>query len=431
MEAPTFNEARFLDLLGRLVALGPRLQNAPHVGLVPQEELAVDLVLGWLKPHLDRGFLQAERLASAAHPTRPSLILTLPGKGSGSVSVVGAHTDVVVADRQAEGWQRDPFVLAVEEGTLFGRGTTDCLGHVALLTELLLSLAERDQHPDRTLRVVIISNEESAPIPGLGLDYVAECGKLDVLQGGPLYWLDSADFGPTVGTGGVARWQLDVTGVSGHSGMPHNCVNALELAMAVSLDLGRWFAGTFPAHLDESRYGFGSPSSLKATVIAVDNRGITTIPGTARVEGDLRLTPFYDMAEVKQATAAFVADLGLRLEHGEVPAGYPRVRTQAGKAGTLAFGFVGGATSGLACDLNSPALAALERAIRAVRGSEAVRRFSITGALPLVRELQGRGFDIQITGFGQSSSYHAPNEQAKLQDFRDGFQILLRVILES
>ena len=46
--------------------------------------------------------------------------------------------------RQAnpENWSRDPFALTVEGDKLFGRGTTDCLGHVGMLTRLFIALAE-------------------------------------------------------------------------------------------------------------------------------------------------------------------------------------------------------------------------------------------------------------------------------------------------
>ena len=67
-------------------------------------------------------------------------------------------------------------------------------------------------------------------MPGIGLEYVAEVGALEPLRNGPIYWLDSADFGPTLGTGGIVTWELLARGVAGHSGMPQNCVNALELA---------------------------------------------------------------------------------------------------------------------------------------------------------------------------------------------------------
>jgi hypothetical protein len=83
---------------------------------------------------------------------------------------------------------------------------------------------------------------------------------------------------------------------------------------------------------------------------------------------------------------------------------------------------------GIACDLESPGLAVLESALAAVRGPDSVKKFSMTGALPLVRELQRRGFDVQITGFGRASYYHAPNEQASLQHFKQGFDVLREIL---
>jgi acetylornithine deacetylase/succinyl-diaminopimelate desuccinylase-like protein len=431
MSRLAFVESRFVERLRQLISHTPALQNAPHVGLVPREVLASQVVEDALAPLQASGFLSYERIAGPLAPERPSLLVKIPGTeaSSGSVSFVGAHFDVVTANREAEGWARDPFSLTVEDGVLYGRGTTDCLGHVALLTELCVALAEAGQRPRRTVYVLFISNEESAPVAGLGLDYVAECGRLELLREGPLYWLDSADFGPTVGTGGVARWELDITGVTGHSGMPHNCVNALELAMATTLELGRWFHSAFPPHAEEQRYGFLSASSFKATLMQVDNRGATTIPGSAHVEGDLRLTPFYDMAEVRRALLAYAEQLAAGVARGDAPLGFPRVLTADGRRGALRFAWKGGYTEGLACELESPALAALETAIADVRGSSQSRRFSMTGALPLVRDLRRRGFDVQITGFGLSESYHAPNERALLGDFRDGFAILERLVL--
>jgi acetylornithine deacetylase len=38
------------------------------------------------------------------------------------------------------------------------------------------------------------------------------------------------------------------------------------------------------------------------------------------------------------------------------------------------------------------------------------------------------GFDIQITGYGLSKTYHADNEYALLSDMMDAMQILLRII---
>ncbi len=417
------NTDAFLATLSELVALGPNLQNAPDVGLIPVERLAVEVVEARLRPHEASGFLRLQRIAD--DPERPNLVVTVRGLGSGSLGFVGAHFDVVPADRQAEGWLTDPFTCVVEpDGTLRGRGVTDCLGHVALLTELLVALAERGQSPERSLTVVFISNEEETSIPGIGLEAVADAGALEPLRDGPLYWVDSADVGPTLGTGGIATWTLEVTGVGGHSGMPHNCVNALELAAKVSELLADWFRTAYPPHPSEAVWGYESPSSLKPTLLECDNRKITKIPGTARIEGDLRLTPFYDLDEAIAGAASFVAALDVRLQSEAQLAGFSRTRTASGQAGSVRF--IAGArrTPGIACHLDSPGLAQLKSAIVAVSGPDALRPFSMTGSLPLVRALQERGFDVQITGFGESRSYHAPNEKGQLSDFRAGYAML-------
>ena len=39
--------------------------------------------------------------------------------------------------------------------------------------------------------------------------------------------------------------------------------------------------------------------------------------------------------------------------------------------------------------------------------------YAICGSLPLVRDLQRGGFDVQLTGYGLSSAYHADNEFRK------------------
>jgi acetylornithine deacetylase/succinyl-diaminopimelate desuccinylase-like protein len=418
-----------LDLLQKLVALGPELQNSPDGGLVPVEKKAADLVIAALAPHVASGYLKVEPLAAPGHEARASLVITVPGTGSGTVGLVGAHFDVVPAYREKEGWEHDPFTLRVDGQCLYGRGVTDCLGHVALLTDFLVSLAESGQRPERTLKVVLISNEESAAIPEIGLDYVVSKGAIDDLAKGTLYWLDSADFGPTVGTAGLAAWELEVHGIGGHSGMPQNCVNALELAMSTTRSLAEWFEKTCPAHADEARWGFLSASSLKATKINADNDKITKIPALVSVEGDIRLTPFYDMQKVTAGASAYVAELDRVIRAGDKIPGYPRTKTANGQTGSVSIRFKGGAIEGIACNLDSPGLAHLERAIEKARPGHEVKAFSLTGSLPLVRALQRRGFDVQITGFGRSLYYHAPNEQAELDHFHQGFAIVRELVL--
>ena len=70
---------------------------------------------------------------------RGNIIIKYPGTTDAICSFVGSHLDVVPANPST--WSRDPFKLQVEGDKLYGRGTTDCLGHVALITDLFVSLA--------------------------------------------------------------------------------------------------------------------------------------------------------------------------------------------------------------------------------------------------------------------------------------------------
>lgn len=58
-------------------------------------------------------------------------------------------------------------------------------------------------------------------------------------------------------------------------------------------------------------------------------------------------------------------------------------------------------------NIDSPGHSALKEATKDVLGD--VVPYSIGGSLPLVRELQEQGFDVQISGYGLSSrfEYHS------------------------
>jgi acetylornithine deacetylase len=208
--------------------------------------------------------------------------------------------------------------------------------------------------------------------------------------------------------------------------MPHNCVNALELGMAAVLDLARWFAQAYPPHPDEARWRYQSSSSLKSTVVDCENRKITMIPGLARIRGDIRLTPFYDMERAIEQASEHV--MAIDAEIAAAQADWARFRTREGKRGSVRFVPPANHNAGMACRLDSPGYQALSDAIRRVRGEARFEPSSMTGSLPLVRTLQDRGFDLQITGFGRGIAYHAPNEFGLLKDFADGFAVLYELI---
>jgi acetylornithine deacetylase len=80
----------------------------------------------------------------------------------------------------------DPFTLSIDGDKLRGRGTTDCLGHVALVTELMKKLAQTKPKLKSTVVAVFIANEENSAITGVGVDALVQDGLLNKLKDGPL-----------------------------------------------------------------------------------------------------------------------------------------------------------------------------------------------------------------------------------------------------
>jgi len=411
----------FVTLLGKLIGEAEKLQNNPP-DLIPQEDLAVQHVLEVLKPYTTEqgGPLKVE--TPCYTKGRSNVLITYPGTGDKCLSFVGSHLDVVPAN--PETWERPPFEMIREDDKLYGRGTTDCLGHVALVTCFFKALAEKRPELPITINGVFIASEE-AEGPGVGIDGLLKDGKLEHLRNGPIIWIDCADSQPCIGTAGALPWHLEVEGLLFHSGLPHKGINALEFAMEATAELQKRFYEQFPAHPSETDYNFATPSTMKPTQISVPKGGLNQLPPTCKVSGDIRLTPFYDVKEVQEAVKGYVDDINANLSSLATRGPCSKYEVP-NKKGSLNFYFGAHCLSGIACDRSSPAFTALCKAMEEVNGSAVP--YSICGSLPLVGDLQAEGFDIQLTGFGKSEVYHANNEYCSLNDMINACKILARTV---
>jgi acetylornithine deacetylase len=239
-----------------------------------------------------------------------------------------------------------------------------------------------------------------------------------------VYWLDSADIQPSIGTGGGIGWRIDVKGKLFHSGMPDKAINALELAMEVVRAIQRRFYQDFPPHPEEQRYSFATGSTLKPTQWKVPEGSLNQIPGECTVSGDIRLTPFYRIEDAMQQVERYIRELDVTRLPTLGPSRYEL--PAEGRRGEVRLRWLGQPNKGIACNLESRGYRALCDAVRAVIGE--VKPHSDTGGLPLVKDLQDSGFDIQITGFGREETYHAPNEFGVLSEFEAGSRILTHII---
>eukprot|EP00008_Paramoeba_atlantica_P013413 CAMPEP_0201487680 /NCGR_PEP_ID=MMETSP0151_2-20130828/15104_1 /ASSEMBLY_ACC=CAM_ASM_000257 /TAXON_ID=200890 /ORGANISM="Paramoeba atlantica, Strain 621/1 / CCAP 1560/9" /LENGTH=440 /DNA_ID=CAMNT_0047872801 /DNA_START=59 /DNA_END=1381 /DNA_ORIENTATION=+ len=423
----TLNEGRFLELLTKMIAETPHLQNNPPE-FVPTEDKASDHVLKVLEPYKKEngGPIEVNRVTYKEGRGNVILVYRSEKEGAPTVSFVGSHLDVVPAD--PAGWHVDPFVLKQDGDKLYGRGTTDCLGHVALITDLFCTLAETRPKLDVTVAAVFIASEENSSIPDVGVDMLVKDGKMDFLKSGPLYWVDSADSQPCIGTAAAIEWSLTVKGRLGHSGLPHKSVNPIELAFDAVSFIQKRFYEDFPKHELEDKYNFKCPSSMKPTQFKTAPGSSNQIPPHVTVSGDIRLTPFYEVKKAMESVQQYVDELNKdisSLQGARGPSKYAIPEDEL--VGTLTLELENSPYYGIACrTVNSPGYDALFNATKEILGE--AKPFSVGGSLPLVSELQQEGFDVQICGYGKSEVYHGDNEYCLLSDMKNATLILSKVI---
>jgi acetylornithine deacetylase len=191
-----------------------------------------------------------------------------------------------------------------------------------------------------------------------------------------------------------------------HSGLPHRGINSLELVSEAMAVIQRRFYEDFPPHEQEQLYKFATPSTMKPTQVECAKGALNQLPPWTTISGDIRLTPFYDPITVMNKVNEYVAELNENMEGIPTRGPCSKYTLQAGDdvditRGTLEMKWgddVAGILQmeGIACDLKSPGLQALIDATAEVKGE--AKPYAITGSLPLVKQMQKQGFDIQITG---------------------------------
>jgi acetylornithine deacetylase len=429
MEGITFSAPKFIDLLRKLISETKNLQNAPPTYMA-KETLAINHIMEVLHPYSSEaggplGIRVVEYVEGRGNViVQYSSQIASPDSAVPTIAFVGSHLDVVPAN--PEEWKRDPFTLTVEGDLLFGRGTTDCLGHVALLTILFEQLAIHKPALPFSVVAVFIADEEHGRDPTIGVKHLCDDGALDFIKAGPIYWVDSSDIQPTIGSGTSMGWCLTVTGKRGHSGLPFNAVNPMLIAMDATKGLVSTFNKHFPLHEREPFYHYKCTSNMKPTQWAVpEASSLNQIPEWASVSGDVRVTPFYDPDEVKRVLEQYVAHLNEHLE--ELDVWHEAFRTEAaGARAKLELKWIFGPYKGVACDITSIGYKLLADATADVVGH--VRPYSELGSLPLIAELQEKGLDMQMIGYGVSSVYHGNDEFSRLSDMATGFAVFKSIL---
>lgn len=143
MGAPSLSPADLLQALIRFDTTNPPGKEAE----------CIQYVDGLLR---EAGFLTTI-LAKA--PDRPNLVTRLEGRGVSPPLLVHGHVDVVTTAGQD--WVNPPFDGRLANGYVWGRGTLDMKGGVAMLLSALLMLKANGIRPPGDVILAILADEEA------------------------------------------------------------------------------------------------------------------------------------------------------------------------------------------------------------------------------------------------------------------------------
>ena len=95
----------------------------------------------------------------AKTPGQPNLIARLPGVGSAAPLLLQGHVDVAPADPSR--WQQPPFGGDIVGGVLWGRGSLDMKGGIAMMLHAIMRAKADGMTPVGDIVLALVCDEES------------------------------------------------------------------------------------------------------------------------------------------------------------------------------------------------------------------------------------------------------------------------------
>jgi len=181
----------------------------------------INTLHSWLE---DLGF-NCEVMRIPEEPTKANLIATL-GSGPGGL-VLSGHTDTVPCDPEL--WKSDPFKLNERDNKLYGLGTCDMKGFLALAVEA--AAAFKDAKLKAPLIILATADEESSMSGARALVDAAKPQARAAVIGEP------TGLRPIRMHKGMMMEAVRIEGQAGHSSDPALGANALEAMHGVMSEL--------------------------------------------------------------------------------------------------------------------------------------------------------------------------------------------------
>jgi acetylornithine deacetylase len=371
---------------------------ATLVGFDTTSRLSNLQLIEWVEAYLARHGVASRRVPNA-DGTKSNLIATIGPAEPGGV-VLSGHTDVVPIDGQP--WTSDPFVLTPkDDGRLYGRGTCDMKGFLALalaaVPDLVAAGAKLPAH-------LAFSYDEE--VGCLGAPDMIEVIAREVPRPALVVVGEPTNMEAVIGHQGISTFRVLVEGKEAHSSQPDLGVSAVMAAVPLMAELAA-LSERLGREADPA-----SPFSPKGATITIGQVNGGTAPNILARECaflfDFRYPPGID----PDATLAPFARQVARLD-AELKARAPQAGAQL---------FRRSAAPPLAPESDSVA-EAFARRLAGDNGPARVVAYAAEAG-----QFQGAGFSTVICGPGSIDQAHQPDEYVELSQMQRGGAFMSRLV---
>jgi acetylornithine deacetylase len=358
------------EMLERLVAFNTVSSRS--------NKLLIDHVADYLAGH---GIIA--KTQTSPDGAKADLIATIGPNEPGGV-ILSGHTDVVPVEGQD--WQSDPFAMRAEGGRLYGRGTADMKGFIAVALALVPEfLAARLRRP---LHLVLSYDDEVGCLgaPGLIKRY-----QRDFLEASAAIIGEPTNMKLANAHKGISAFETHITGKPAHSSNPDAGVSAIAAA-AELVGFLQSLAADFKARGGDAR--FTPPHATLSVGTMVGGNAINIIPENCTLGWECRSVTGDEADEALARTETHCAESLL-----------PAMRAHAPEAAieTIRLANVP--------PLRSGGGNAAEELVRRLTGQNEAGVISFAAEAGLFQEA---GIDAVICGPGSISQAHQANEYIEI-----------------
>jgi acetylornithine deacetylase len=255
-------------------------------------------MIAWIEDYLDH-FKVPHFRVDYESGRKTNLFATI-GPDIGGGIVLSGHTDVVPVDGQD--WSSDPFTLTEKKGLLFGRGSADMKGFIAVTLALVPEFLQRKLH--RPIHLAFSCDEE---VGCKGVRPLVEFLRTHKNKPSAAIIGEPTSMRVVNGHKSAVRFTTEVTGHESHSALTDKGVNAIMVASEIIHEISQIREELIAVGDASNRYD--PPYSTIHVGVISGGTANNIVPKTCSFNWETRLLPTADENYVPDRIAALTRKL--------------------------------------------------------------------------------------------------------------------------